>query len=157
MRTAAALLLGLSQISAAPIPNNWPVYVNVLHRYRVCHPPSLVPQGETQNSAGQAFRSRDGAALNLYGYYADDGASLEKELAESAMSSAGPRAKISYRRERANWGVVSGSDGSGHKFYIKLLKRQDEIVKLDLRYPASLAKQYRPITGQVSQCFSLTR
>ena len=89
-------------------------------------------------------------ADGTYSYYPDAG-SLSKELLDSATYSVGERGKVTYSRVTANWGAASGSDGAGHGFYIKMLKRQDQIVKLEIRYPARLMRQYDPIAAKVAQ------
>lgn len=147
-------------LTAGEVPGrtDWPVYVNVLHHYRVCYPASLLaPQGETDNSAGQAFRGRDGAELDLYGYYSVDETSLGQELDASATSTAGPDGNVSFRKVRPHWGVASGTDRRGRIFYIKMFKQQGRIVKLEMRYPASAARRYGQVVEHMMKCFVLMR
>jgi hypothetical protein len=155
---ATAFMVAYQPLTASAGPSaDWPVYENVLHHYRVCYPARLlVPQGETDNSAGQTFLARSGARLDLYAYYQADKAPLAQELETSAATSAGQGGRITYRTKRANWGTVSGINGAGTVFYIKMLRQRDRIVKLEMRYLVSMTPQYRPVIERIERCFALT-
>jgi hypothetical protein len=155
---ASARLLSVCALAlfASPARANaeWPVYVNVLHAYRICYPATLlVAQGEADNGDGQAFAARGSGELRVVGGYSGEGRTLTRATETAASFAAGPRGRITYRAFGETWGVASGEDGAGGIFYLKLFKRGDHVVRAKLHYPKAQADRYRPVVEQISRCF----
>lgn len=153
----ALVIIGSASANPVIASRDWPTYINVLHHYHICYPVRiLTPQGETDNSAGQAFRAIDGAELQVYAWFDGEGSSLSQNLLSAAATSAGRRGKIRNRSVGRGWGNASGETGHGQLFYIKMFKRDDRIVKAEFRYPKAASTRYKPVIDRISHCFGLS-
>ena len=151
--TAVALSLASAGTAAA-----WPTYVNVRYGYQICYPATVLrPQPEADNGDGRKFVGENGAELLVFGQFNVSGLSLAKWAGDAGQTYTGKRGRITYRAARRNWAVLSGTDGGRFAFYTKTLKRDDEFVTFQLKYPHDQARLYRPIVERLSRCLMLTR
>lgn len=157
MFLAAAATVALSMASAGAAPP-WPTYVNTRFGYQICYPAEVLrPQPEADNGDGRKFTGEGGAELLVFGQFNVNDASLADWAADGARTYTGKRGRITYRAARQNWVVLSGDDGGRLVFYTKTLKRADEFVTFQLKYPRAQARIFRPIAEQLSRCLKSTR
>lgn len=152
------LALGLGQLGAASAaPTAWRTYSNPRFGYQTCYPHELLkPQPEADNGDGRKFVGADGAELLVFGWFNSDDRSLAQWASEEAVSYVGQKGTISYRVVRKDWAVLSGSDGKGSDFYMKVAKNGDAFVTYQIRYPTQKAGTYRPVVDRLAKCFAVT-
>jgi hypothetical protein len=153
-------LVGMMFLLAAVLAPGmtWPRYSNVRYGYNICYPVALLrPQREADNGDGRKFVGADGAELLVFGQWNGEDRSLSDWAADEAQSYTSKRGRITYRAARPNWVVLSGNDGKGFEFYTKTIKRADEFVTFQIRYPAAQSRVYRPVVERLSRCLTLTR
>jgi hypothetical protein len=137
---------------------SWPTYSNVRYGYSVCYPVAMLrPQREADSGDGRKFVGADGTELLVFGQWNAEDRSLSDWAADEAQSYTGKRGRITYRAAHPNWVVLSGNDGKGFDFYTKTIKRADEFVTFQIRYPAARSRVYRPVVERLSRCLALTR
>jgi hypothetical protein len=114
-RTLALALIATSIVMALPAAGvEYARYRNQRFDYSVSYPPRLLfPQGESDNSDGQVFLSRDGLIEMIVsgGWNVFDRTLLEayqEALWDAKMRS--DRTVITYKVVRKNWFVISGVD-----------------------------------------------
>ena len=135
----------------------WPTYSNVRYGYTICYPAGVLPpQPEADSGDGRKFVSADGAELLVFGQLNVNDRRLSDWAVDEAQGYTGKRGRITYRAGRPNWLVLSGNDGNRFEFYTKTIKRADEFVTFQLRYPAVRARFYRAIVERLSRCLTLT-
>lgn len=134
-------------------PAYWKTYTNVRFNYELCYPPDLlVPQGESANSDGQKFQSKDDASLIVYGQNNVLNRSLKDALEDVASRLAGSSGKVTYRVLKPNWFVVSGQNGQ-KLFYAKTLYSHNQFKSFELVYDSSTAAVYDPVVRRLNSCF----
>jgi hypothetical protein len=153
-------LVGMMFLFAAALSTEviWPTYSNARFGYAICYPVALLrPQREAENGDGRKFTGADGAELLVFGQWNADARSLSDWAADEVQSYTGQRGRITYRVARSNWLVLSGNDGKGFEFYTKTIKRSDQFVTFQIKYPVAQSRVYRPVVKKLSGCLTLTR
>ena len=141
-------------VGAVANTNGWGGYGNARFNFAICFPPAFHGQGEATNGDGQRFRTRDGAELAVFGSNEEPGTTLGAYLNESVEDVAGKSARTTYRAQKRNWLVVSGVGPRG-EFYIKRVRREDQVVTFELVYPAQLHAKYAPLAAALVSCFTI--
>jgi hypothetical protein len=144
--------------SAAPVApvaeHEWKTYTNVRFGYSICYPADILAgQGESENSDGQKFVSKDGSAeVSVYGSYN----TLHQKLADiysAEIESAEQQGiKPTYKLLKPDFFVLSGS-GAGKVLYEKTVLVGDALKTLRLQYPESGKRTMDPVTEKISSCF----
>jgi hypothetical protein len=153
----AAIAAASSATPASPA-GGWRTYANARYGYHVCYPASLLkPRREADNGDGRVFAGPNGAELRVFGQFDGQEDSFSDWAAKQAASYTGKRGRITYRAAGSNWAVLSGRDGGAFAFYMKVVRREDELVTFQLKYPVSEARRFRPVVERLSRCFGLDR
>lgn len=165
IRTAAlcvsclAMIAGSASVIARPIGDagqRWSIYRNVRFGYQICYPPALLKaQGEAPNSDGQRFQSTDGAVLLVFGSNNVLERTLMQEALDQASSYTGKGGSITYRAARDNWVVLSGRGANGTSFYMKTVRRANQFLIFQLRYPRAAEQRYNEIAAKLESCFKV--
>ena len=158
-RSLQAFVVAVATLCGAPagaVPNTkgWDGYGNTRFNFAVCFPPAFHGQGEATNGDGQRFRTRYGAELAVFGSNEEPGTTLGAYLNESVEDVAGKSARTTYRAQKRNWLVVSGVGPKG-EFYIKRVRREDQMLTFELIYPAPLHAKYAPLAAALVSCFTI--
>jgi hypothetical protein len=139
--------------------HKWARYINVRYRYSIEYPGDLlIPQGESDNSDGQRFTSKDGSSeLAVWGEHAIDAAkdvpiSLSEAYAQQVAEGGN---SITYKRAGKDWYVVSGRTGS-KVFYRKTLAEGGDFKRFELTYPQSKKDRFDVVVGRISRSFHST-
>jgi hypothetical protein len=152
---AAALpLLAWLPAHGAVSTRDWGVYGNPRFNFGACFPKAFHGQGEATNGDGERFRTRDGAELAVYGSNVDAGTKLGNGLETDVAEIAGKAARVSYRVQKRNWIVASGTGPKG-EFFLKRYLRQDQLLSFNLLYPARLHAHYAPLVARMVGCFTI--
>ena len=131
----------------------WNTYANARFDYSISYPSSLIPQGESANSDGQVFLSRDSTAeLRVWGSnnVLNETLSNTYDQAISEMRSDG--GTVSYKLLRSNFFVVSGAR-SGKIVYRKTILRRDVFKSFTFEYPRASKDKYDSITTRIAGSF----
>jgi hypothetical protein len=141
-------------VAVAAAPALAGVYGNARFGYSIAYPPELVPQPESENSDGRAFRSADGRveALVWGAYNALD--ESPAQLAAEAERDCG--APPTYRRVTAAFFAISCAAG-GRVFYEKMLIRGDTLTAFRITYPAADHVRWDRVTAQMSASLTPAR
>ena len=136
-------------------PRDWATYVNVRFQYSICYPKDLlVPQGESDNSDGQRFRSnKDGAELAAWGDNNASDQTLRQRLSDMEGWLPGASGKVTYKVQKANWLVVSGQSGQ-MIFYAKTIFSHGQFKTFELTYDRSAATLYDLLVARFVSCFT---
>ncbi|HKC64651.1 MAG TPA: hypothetical protein VKB86_13505 [Pyrinomonadaceae bacterium] len=124
-------------------------YANARFQYSVSYPAGiLIPQGESTNSDGQIFRSRDGhAEMRVFGRY-----NVQNETLKSAFNAAQEGKDVTYKVMKGNFYVVSGRQ-NGKVFYEKTMLKGDTFKTFMIEYDESDSAKYDPITARIARSF----
>lgn len=148
-----ALFLSDSQARDSHV---WKTYTNVRFQYSICYPEDLlVPQGEADNSDGQAFLAKDGAKLLVYGRNNDLNQTVREVFKETASRLAGVSGKVTHQVIKPRWFVVSGTN-EGKTFDAKVIYFRGQFKSFELTYDSLLSQVYTPVIQQLSDCFATT-
>ncbi|HEY8964187.1 MAG TPA: hypothetical protein VIN59_06985 [Alphaproteobacteria bacterium] len=140
------LLLLLPFSAYAQGTHLWQDYTNVRYAYSICYPADLlIPQGEADNSDGQAFIAKDGAKLIVYASYN----AAEKTLGDALNDVSGD---LSYRRLANDWFAASGTQ-DGKIFYTKTMFNDGQFTSFKLTYDQAQADVYNPLIKKLLGCF----
>jgi hypothetical protein len=150
---AVATLCG-APAGAVPNTKGWDGYGNTRFNFAICFPSAFHGQGEATNGDGQRFRSRDGAELAVFGSNEEPGTTLDAFLKDSVEDVAGKGARSTYRAQKRNWLVVS-EVGPKDEFYVKRVRREDQMLTFELVYPALLHAKYAPLAAALVGCFTI--
>jgi hypothetical protein len=129
-------------------------YSNARFLYSIDYPAGiLIPQREADNSDGRQFLSRDGhAKMLVYGRYALDTDSLQKEFDEAVRGEGGPNRAVTLKRIQNNWFVVSGTE-DGKIFYRKTFFTGGAFKTFRIEYDEEVRKLYDKITAHMAKSF----
>jgi len=132
----------------------WKVYTNVRFQYSICYPQDLlVPQGEAENSDGQKFLAKDGAAkLIVFGQNNALNKPLKDALEDTASRLAGESGKVTHKALKSDWFVVSGRNGQS-VFYAKTLYAHEQFKSFELTYESGASTVYKPVITRLAGCF----
>lgn len=162
IRQATSLMLSLSVMAlatAAPLPAAgaaYRSYVNARYGYAICYPSFMASKPEAPNGDGRTFTAPGGGELAVFGRNNPDGVSLADTVRDDAADLAGQGGRISYRAQKADWAVFSGTSGS-KTFYSKTIRRGDHFVIFELTYPSAEAARYKPVIQSLQGCFRSLR
>jgi hypothetical protein len=149
-------LVAIAPLLSAAGSADWKTYVNVRYGYSVCYPANLLKaQPEADNSDGRAFTGPGGARLLVFGSNNVLQSSLADEAGAQARNYLGKRGKITYRAAKANWIVISGTDGGAMEFYTKTFRRRDQFLAFHLEYPRAAAAAFKPVIERLNRCFAV--
>jgi hypothetical protein len=129
-------------------------YQNARYNFSIAYPSTLMPEGESDNGDGQAFRSGDDTVLmRAWGSQNISNESL-REAYQAAISDIESLdgGTATYKFLGRNFFVVSGTRG-GKVVYQKTLMRGGTFKTFLLEYPVSLQSTYDPITAHVARSF----
>ena len=152
---AAAVLAGLALTSLAS-ERKFETCTNLRFEYAVDYPSDmLIPQGESQNGAGQRFtsRARDVELVAVGSYNALD-KTLRERFAEEIEEEADDGAKrtVTYKVLKKDWFVVSGTEGA-RVFYTKVMLKDDTFKRMTFRYPVGRDAELTPLTARIAKSF----
>lgn len=163
IKPALPTMLFLSVATAlapAPLPaaaTAYRSYVNARYGYAVCYPAFMASKPEAPNGDGRTFAARGGAGkLVVFGRNNPDGASLADTVRDDAADLAGQGGRITYRAQKADWAVFSGTSGA-KTFYSKTIQRGDHFVIFELTYPTAASARYEPMVENLLRCFRTVR
>ncbi|MGF7146835.1 hypothetical protein FHS96_000444 [Sphingomonas zeicaulis] len=149
---AAMPLAAQAQTNA--VAHRWESYANARYGYAICYPADLlVPQPEADNGDGRVFEGKAGASLRVFGHYNAAEQTMAEAMAGDALGLAHDGAVISYRASRPGWYVLSGRIGDTI-VYRRTIAAGDRRMTFVLRYPASQAALWNPITARLGRCFA---
>jgi hypothetical protein len=163
-----ALLVGLGLMAsgsvatpsaAAAEAHVWERYTNVRFAFSICYPKDfLVAQGESDNSDGQRFLSKDGQVeLRAYGSYdlsddQDRRRALKSEFARERGWWEKEGVEITYERLKSDRFVRSGIHDGKVRYQLSVLFG-DIFKSLHLEYPVSRKSEIDPLVDQLVACF----
>jgi hypothetical protein len=131
--------------------NVYKTYANARFGYSIAYPSNLLePQGESDNSDGQAFRAADGRAeMKVWGQF-----NVSRESLQSAYLNVVNEfgANVTYKVLRSSWFVVSARI-KGKIVYRKTVLRRDVYKTFEIQYDESLGSTYDPVTARVAKSF----
>jgi hypothetical protein len=129
-------------------------YSNARFGYSVSYPAGiLIPQGESQNSDGQIFRSPDGKAeMRVFGRYNVQDETLRSAFNQAVKGEDSSGRKVTYKLLKGNFYVVSGHQ-NGKIFYEKTMLKGDAFKTFMIEYDESQSTTYDPITSRVARSF----
>jgi hypothetical protein len=132
-------------------------YHNDRFDYSIDYPKEvLFPQGESDNSDGQKFLSKDAnASLIVYGSNNALNQSLEDLYREESRggTAENPQKVVTYKTLKDNWFVVSGYN-SGRIFYQKTIFHDDVLKTFLFEYDESEKARYDPIVKRLATSFT---
>ena len=164
-RQAALAAFTLSAlVSASAAGDKWDVYGNARYGFSVCYPGSLLkPQGESDNSDGNTFKSADGAAtVSAYAHYSiepDGGPKAMAEMFQLDLKAARQKGyKISYQTLKpalyAFSGVADAGTPRARVIYQKTFERASDKLEISIEaeYPESRKAQMDPVVARMATC-----
>ena len=156
MRTVSlVMLLTLGVLPTAPVQaQQYPSYANARFGYAICYHTFMKSRPEAPNGDGRTFVAPDGGKLAVFGRNNIDKETLADTVREDSADLAGSAGRITYRAQRANWAVYSGTNGNT-VFYSKTFAKRDSFAIFELTYPRSAAARYKEVATRLSGCFRL--
>ena len=147
------LMLVAPMVSAA---ETFQTYVNPRFNYSIDYPPKLLlPKGEAPNGDGQIFASADLQAQMIingtHNVLEQSIQDLFKKESQDASSQQITK-KVTYKRQKDNWFVVSGYIGP-KIFYQKTFLSNDMFKTFYIEYPVSQRSIYDPILSRLGSSF----
>jgi hypothetical protein len=129
-------------------------YANARFGYSISYPAGiLIPQGESDNSDGQVFRSRDGRAeMRVFGRYNVQNETIRSAFNASVAGEGGSGREVTYKVLKGNFYLVSGHQ-NGKIFYEKTMLKGDTFKTFMIEYDESESATYDPITARVVRSF----
>ena len=130
-------------------------YYNSRFNYSISYPAQLFkPQGESANGDGQRFLSPDGRSeLLVYGSNNALNDSLRQVYNEElSRNSKHPHRTVSYRVIKADWFVVSGTDGD-RVFYRKTFLKNGVFKTFSIEYDKNQKDKLDSVTAKISASF----
>lgn len=111
--TALAIILAFTTFMIAAVAADWRTYENDRYRFSVKYPADLFHTVEyPANGDGIVMKSRDGAIeLRTYAFLNVDGLSM-RDVRRKLLSETEGR-RITYRRTKGSWMVISGYENTG--------------------------------------------
>lgn len=144
------VLIALTSASSAA--QEYRGYANARYGYAVCYPSFMKARAEAPNGDGRTFVAPDGGELAVFGRNNPDGETLATTVKEDAADLAGANGAITYRAQRANWAVFSGSAGN-RLFYSKTFQKRGSFAIFELTYPKAAAARYKTVVERLNRCF----
>jgi hypothetical protein len=145
---------GRRQQTAISAKEVWKWYSNVRFQYAICYPENLlIPEGESENGDGQKFRGEGGARLIVYGQNNALHQKLTDVLAETQSRLAGRSGKVTYKRVKSTWFVVTGLNGPTI-FDAKTIYTHGQFKSFEVVYDRSWAAVYSPVVRHMNMCFT---
>jgi hypothetical protein len=143
-----------TQLTAAA--DSYNTYQNDRFDYSIDYPKDILfPQGESDNSDGQQFLSKNtDASLVVYGSNNALIQSLEDVYSEESRGGApeNPKKVVTYKVLKNNWFVISGYR-AGKIFYQKTIFHNDMFKTFQFEYEKNQKKFYEPITKRLAKSF----
>lgn len=131
-------------------------YHNSRFDYSIDYPENLlIPQGEAPNGDGQIFASADNEArMIIYGTHNVLEQSIQDLFQQESRNAASARItkQVTYKRQKANWFVVSGYIGP-KIFYQKTFLSNDMFKTFYIEYPQNQRQRYDPILRRLGSSF----
>ena len=152
-----ATFLNAAPVSSASVQGDWATYTNAQFGYALCYPADLlIPQREADNGDGRTFKGKNGAEMRVWGNNNALDTTLEKKMDRASMwvSDPDPRAypTINYRKLFDGYYIATGHSRSEDSFEKTYLK-DGAFLTVQIRYPQSHAKLWKPIVRRIAQCF----
>lgn len=147
------LMLAAPMVSAA---ETFQTYANPRFNYSIDYPPKLLlPKGDAPNGDGRIFASADlQAQMIIYGTHnvlEQTIQDLFKKESQDASSQQITK-KVTYKRQKDNWFVVSGYIGP-KIFYQKTFLSNDMFKTFYIEYPQNQRQRYDPILSRLGSSF----
>ncbi|MGB4336313.1 MAG: hypothetical protein WBJ41_15850 [Chromatiaceae bacterium] len=140
----------------APAAENFQTYHNPRFDYAIEYPANLlIPQGEADNGDGQVFVSPDQQArFKIYGTHNVLEESIKDLFHKESQDVATGKItkKVTYKRQKNNWFVISGYIGN-KIFYQKTLLSNDQFKTFYMEYPETQRHLYDHILGRMASSF----
>ena len=140
---------------AARVSDDYRTYHNSRYDFSVSYPANIfTPQGESDNGDGQRFVSKDGRAEMTASAINNV---LEETLADwygeaSRSTTEHPNRVATYKTMKANWFVVSGSEGE-RLFYQKTMLKNGVFKTFRIEYDRALKRKYDLVTARMAVSF----
>lgn len=139
--------------AAGQDPQRWNTYANARFDYSISYPSALIPQGESANSDGQVFLSRDSTAeLRVWGSHNALNETLSSTYDQVISEIQRDGGTVSYKVLRSNFFVVSGTR-RGKVVYRKTILRRDVFKSFTFEYPQASKGKYDSITARIAGSF----
>lgn len=123
-------------------------YCNARFGFCVDYPSSLTMDPPPTNNDGRIFHGKHGFTMSASGMFN----ALYNTVQEEMRSQSSDFDKITYKRAKKHWFVLSGYSG-GDILYIKTYVGKDYLYHLYLRYPVSMKKYYNQLISRISTSF----
>ncbi len=151
------LLLSLLLLSQTlPAVETFKTYSNSRFNYSIDYPADLlIPQGEAPNGDGQIFASSDQEArMIIYGTHNVLEQTIQDLFQQESQDASSPKItkKVTYKRQKDNWFVVSGYIGP-KIFYQKTFLSNDMFKTFYIEYPQNQRHRYDPILSRLGSSF----
>ncbi len=146
MAVIAMVTVTFTSQSYAQMP--YKKYCNARFDFCVSYPVTFGMGPSPENNDGREFYDRDGFSMTASGMYNV----LENSLKEEMKSQESDFDKVTYRRMKHNWFVLSGYSGK-NILYIKTYIKDDTLYHLYIRYPISLKKEYDKTVAKITKSF----
>jgi hypothetical protein len=122
-------------------------YTNSRFGFHLTYPQNtLYPQGESANGDGQVFASADGTfRLTAWGERRDSEETIAEMFAQESRGLAGANRDlvVTYKRQKDNWFVVSGTSGT-EGVYRRTLLTPEYIARYEVRWNSVETERWRP-------------
>jgi hypothetical protein len=130
-------------------------YTNVRFAYAINYPVGvLIPQGESDNSDGQIFRSADGhAEMRVFGRNNVFNDTLRSAFDKAVAGEDSAGRVVTYKLLKGDFYVVSGHQ-NGKIFYEKTMLKGDVFKTFMIEYDEAERAKYDPITARIANSFA---
>lgn len=148
-------LIAIAAQTAALSPqgsNVYRTYTNARFNYSISYPANLlIPQGESENGDGQAFRSRDGRAeMRVWGQHNVNNESLRASFAQTVNEWGDG---VSYKVIKSDWFVVTALV-NGKIHYQRTMLHRGVFKTFLMEYDQGQRATYDPVTARISKSFA---
>jgi hypothetical protein len=131
----------------------WHTYRNDRYGTTVDYPDMFEPQPPPDADDGLAFKSKDGAELDVFASYN----ALDFDLAgfkAFTVKNLDPGKTVTYQAQGETWFVISGKGADGVFYERHMLTHGGQMTEgLVISYPAALAAKYNPLVARISKSF----
>ena len=127
---------------------NYDSYCNARFGFSTLYPTAFGMAPSSDNNDGRKFYDRDGFSMTVSASYN----ALDYSLRDEMRSMQQDFDKVTYRRLKGNWFVLSGYSGSDI-LYIKTYLANGTLYHLYMKYPYSMKRVYDSIVSNVSKSF----
>jgi hypothetical protein len=140
-----------------PLGNGWQRYTNERfgtmaevprHLFKLVEPPPA-------NGDGRKFKADDGAELRISGSYGPTVVTDNFEEYKTWLLEHAEMDRLTYRADRKDWLVVSGTRGS-NIVYRKVYEGCGAAHEVQIEYPAQVKALFDPVVARISRSLGCT-